>query len=356
MCTKVNVNAIACVLALVSAQGVAGDYKLVALTGASAPNAPDAKFASLGMPIINDVGRVAFTAQLSGPTVDDGNRDGVWSDRSGPMSMVLRSGQAAPGTAAEFKSIMEGMAFNIHGQMVIRASLAGENVSELNDQGLWFEDVGSLSLLARAGDAAPGTQGLAFTKPVYDYPEGSQTADAFGFPLLNDSGQIAFYGNLPSVGQYQFGNGIWRATENSLDAMAVRGSEVGGVAGAVFTGLGPSPRLNASGQLAFGGGFSGPGVSALNNGGVLIDSNGSSTLVARKGDSAPNLASVQFAGISQPALNDAGEASFYATLSGASVTSLNDRSIWSTAGGGLNLVARSDEVAPGSGGASRAAT
>ena len=102
------------------AVSIASDFKVIALTGSSAPGGPGTQFASLGLPLLNDVGRTAFTAQLSGPTVDSLNQQGIWSDRSGAMSMIVRTGQAAPGTTASFKSVMGDMTFNNHGQIAFR--------------------------------------------------------------------------------------------------------------------------------------------------------------------------------------------------------------------------------------------
>ena len=107
-------------------------------------------------------------------------------------------------------------------------------------------------------------------------------------------------------------HGIWRKRGNSVEVMSFRGSEVGGVAGATFTGLGNLAEVERIWPGCIWRCVCWPGFSALNNGGVWIDSNGISTLIARKGDPAPNLTNVQFGGISQPALNDSGEVSFYA--------------------------------------------
>ncbi len=48
-------------------------------------------------PTLNDAGHVAFRASLQGPGVEDLTRHGIWSDRTGALGLVVRTGDAAPG-------------------------------------------------------------------------------------------------------------------------------------------------------------------------------------------------------------------------------------------------------------------
>ena len=47
---------------------------------------------------LNNAGQTAFVAELSGSGVDGYNDDGIWSEGSGSLALVARSGDHAPGT------------------------------------------------------------------------------------------------------------------------------------------------------------------------------------------------------------------------------------------------------------------
>ena len=69
-------------------------------------------------------------------------------------------------------------------------------------------------------------------------------------------------------------------------------------------------------------------------------------IVAETGTVAPGTGGETFVEFGVPALNDAGETAFYATLTGPGVTGANDSGIFTSAG----LVAREGDVLPGTGG------
>src|SRR5262245_32781629 len=87
----------------------ASGMRTVALTGQSAPGtAGGVTYESFGMfvhpdhfvygtPVLDDAGRVAFRANLTGDGVDSTNNQGVWSEGSGSLSLVGRTGNQAPG-------------------------------------------------------------------------------------------------------------------------------------------------------------------------------------------------------------------------------------------------------------------
>ena len=80
--------------------------------------------------------------------------------------------------------------------------------------------------------------------------------------------------------------------------------------------------------------FSGPAGGAL-------------TMVAREGDTPPGLpAGVGFFRFHGESVNGAGDVAFRTDLSGTGITSMNNETLWTNAGGGLQLIAREGEVAP----------
>ncbi len=284
--------------------------RTVALSSQQAPGTPSGVnyTGALGSPALNDAGQTAFTANLTGSGVDSTNSRGVWSEGSGSLALVARSGSQAPGMSSgvnysnsnSFSSIL-----NNAGQTAFRASLTdGSN-------GTWSGGSGSLTLVARTGSQAPGTaSGVNYG------------AFATLRPLLNDAGQTAFQAILTGSGVDSTNEiGTWSEGSGSLALVARTGSQAPGTPSGVYfsgdatvTALG-SPVLNDAGQVAFEAGLTGSGVDNSNFQGIWSERSGSLALVARTGSQAPGMPSgvnfsyLDFAG---PALNNAGQTAFVA--------------------------------------------
>jgi hypothetical protein len=177
-------------------------YENRALKGDQAPGTnPGVVYSVFGKPVINGVGQTSFTASISGLGVGFQNDDGLWSEGSGSLSLVGREGFAAPGTAPGvlFNNI-SAPAFNDAGQVAFQSSLEGTGVTNTNSTGIWSGAPGALSLVARTGSAAPGA------------PAGAVFTDlGFGVMLLNNAGQTAFDARLIGTGIVTGTNdrGIW---------------------------------------------------------------------------------------------------------------------------------------------------
>src|SRR3990170_5463730 len=136
----------------------------------------------------------------------------------------------------------------------------------------------------------------------------------------------------------------------NLEVVVKEGDQAPGTPlGTVFNGFG-TPSLNASGEMAFVGTLTGPGVTSANNAGIWgADGAGGLRLIARDGEQAPGtpLGTV-FDSFNDPVLNAAGEVAFNAFLTGPGVTSTNVRGIWLSDGlGSVRLIARDGDQAPG---------
>ena len=92
-----------------SVEGGTLTHRTVALTGEPAPGTEDGVVFSsfttglnhwIMRPVIDDQGRVAFIALLTGDGVNESNQSGIWSEGSGDLSLVVRTGMQAPGTPA----------------------------------------------------------------------------------------------------------------------------------------------------------------------------------------------------------------------------------------------------------------
>ncbi len=77
-------------------------FRIVALTGNPAPGTPpDVDFSLFfGDPVIDGAGHCAFMARLTGPDVGASNDDSLWSEGPGSLALLTREGNQAPGLPA----------------------------------------------------------------------------------------------------------------------------------------------------------------------------------------------------------------------------------------------------------------
>jgi hypothetical protein len=199
-----------------------GSLKLVAREGSQAPGTPaGVNFGSFlsvlfPSPVLNAVGRTAFIASLqTGGGVNSNNDDGIWSEGSVALGLVAREGSHAPDTAAGAKfGFFYPPMMNAVGHTAFRALLQtiGGGVTSANNEGIWSEGSGTLSLVAREGSQAPGIAvGGSFS--------------SFSRPALNSSGRAAFFAFLQvSGGDVTADNdhGLWAQNNDGALTLVAR--------------------------------------------------------------------------------------------------------------------------------------
>jgi hypothetical protein len=166
---------------------------------------------------------------------------------------------------------------------------------------------------------------------------------SLGLPVLNDAGQAAFRATT-SVDLID--RGIWSDSSGSLSLVARKGDQAPamptGVAFDSFS-ISLTPLLSDAGQTTFWASVSGSGVTALNDRGFWSGTMTGVASVVREGDQAPGLESgARFFTLNGPLQSKSGKIAFH-----AAVTSPNDESIWSGSPGDLSLAAREGDQAPG---------
>ncbi len=322
-------------------------YRTVALTADPAPGAgPGVVYSgtespstlAFGAPVLNGAGQTAFGGSLTGPGVDGTNNSGIWSEGSGLLSLVARTGDTAPGTElGVVYSAVASPVLNGAGQTAFEGSLTGPGVDSTNISGIWSEGTGSLSLVAREGGTAPGAgPGVVYSELFFN-------------PILNGAGQTAFSGALTGPGVDSTSNtGVWSEGSGSLSLVAQAGDAAPGMeAGVVFAQTGSNLTFNGAGQTAFVSDLIGPDVDFSNNFSIWSEGSGSLNLVARQGDAAPGTGpGVVWDGFNGPTLNGAGQIAFQGFVQSTGVGSTG---IWSEGSGLLSLVASEGDAAPGTG-------
>ena len=135
----------------------------VAAIGSAVPGVTGGKFVSLGNPIINSVGDIAFTASFSGNGVASGNNTGIFRYSSnGTGVLVARTGVSYSG-GQTFQSLSSPLLNNAKDIAFTGALVTGGNVTSSNSNGIWtIGSNGTLTKIFRRGDIAPGLVGTTF--------------------------------------------------------------------------------------------------------------------------------------------------------------------------------------------------
>ncbi len=265
---------------------------------------------------------------------------------------IALSGEAAPGTAAGVVfTAFAGPRLDANHRVGFYASLAGNGVSPANDQGIWSQASGSLGLVARTGSPAPGTRGAVFSNLFL----GSNTPPALGvdsagkvhFMARIAGGDVCDCNN----GVLDNDSGWWSNAGGALALVARADSQVPGLAtGVLFDTIVGPPIVAANGASAQLFVFKGAGVGLGNGQGIMSGASAALALIARAGDPAPGLpAGTSFGFFGRPFVDPSGATSFFASLAGAGVTPTNDDSLWAERANGLSMIVRQGDPAPGGG-------
>ncbi len=322
---------------------------------------PGVHFSTLIDRVFNAAGNVAFQGELTGTDVDTTNRRGIWINAGGSLAVVARTGSDGPGPnlgAGVNFTAFSGPTLNAAGQVAFYGELTGDGVDGTNHRGIWTNAGGSLAVVARTGSDGPGPglgAGVHFNE--------------LGPPVLNSTGAVAFTGGLGlGAGVDSTNNrGIWTTTGGSLAAVARKGTDgdtgPGQGAGVQFNFF-KSPVLNSAGEIAFHATLMGEGVDLTNNEGIWTTTGGTLAPVAREGTDGnlgPGLGTGVVFGTGAfpfgdsfftPTINGAGEVAFAGIVTGTGVDSTNDRGLWASTGGTLQLIVREGDlfdVDPGAG-------
>ena len=177
---------------------------------------------------------------------------------------------------------------------------------------------------------------------------GGATFFAYNAPVINQSATAAFSGFLAAQPSDQ-DFGIWMGRPGNLSLAAREGSSAPGTGGAAYSTL-SQPLIDTDGNIAYVGTLVGSGIYFSNNRGLWVGSTGGGIqLAARTGDVAPGTGGAgTFDFVSESTLIAGGKVSFYGSLASSSLyNGLNDDGIWAGAVGSLQLVAREGTQADG---------
>ena len=227
--------------------GLPGAVELIARGDSQAADSPTgAVYRSLGKPLLNSLGEVAFattTSELPPAGHTQGQKAGsyvIFTGLPGSLRKLVRTGDPAPETEGDIylQPDVSPMGFNASGAVAFRTLLwspgpnpAGSGVA------IYAGQRGKLRLVARTEFPAPDTEpGTVFS--------------LLGYPVMNAPGEVAFAGTVTTATGLGYG-GIWAGRPGQLRLIAREGVNAPGTAQTYLYLTSTSLTLSDSGQVAF---------------------------------------------------------------------------------------------------------
>jgi len=302
--------------------------------GDSIPNA-EGRFSSFGRLALSNNGQLAFAGSAVNASAE---YSGIWSMGGSGLTLVARNGESAPGTDWTFNNLSSTfVVINDNGQVAFQASADDPNANLIeNNIGIWRESQdGTLELVVREGVNAPGTTNIFHSLPSFDF---------------NAAGEVAFGTRLEGLTGFEQDFGVWSNGRRDAIELVVRTGDPAPGTNANFDFV-AEPVLSSNGSAAFRATLSGPGVTGVNNQGIWRDNgNGAVELILRDSSApAPGTRGANFDSFRNLAYNNSGQIAFFADIFGRGTNADSNQGVWSERQDtGLALIARTGNVAPGS--------
>jgi len=189
--------------------------KLIADTSHSGtiPNLPGVRIKALGEPTVNANTSVAFHADLLGSGVTGLNNQAIGLVTGSTQGVVVRTGDFAPDisgstSALGFKKLSDPVLNNNdHIAFLGTLKTGSSGVTGSTDTGIWSDWDGSMKLIVREGDLAPGGGGGSFS--------------SIKQLVLPDVGGPIFLATLSGVPAVQ-NTGVWAVAPDGTLTMVVK--------------------------------------------------------------------------------------------------------------------------------------
>ncbi|MAE60152.1 MAG: hypothetical protein CMJ49_02220 [Planctomycetaceae bacterium] len=366
---------------------------------AAAPPGGNGTFSGFDNPAINDAGQLAFEGFLtgtSGGSLDDG---GIYRGSGGSLIQIAREGAAPPeGNGTFSSSAFYTPIFNDLGQIAFRANLTGTSGGSLDDHGVYVYTSGVLTRIARDGDPAhdgdgvfglsgiqsnPAINNLGQVTFAADYSGNSGGTGEDGIVLRgtnsSDLIEIAREGDSTPGGNGTLGGSFTGTGINDFGRVTFRSSLIQGSSGGtldddgVFTSTGgtlteilregePTPDgngvfssitasvfpINNSNRVGIRNSLRDTIGGSSDNSGYFSSSGGSITQIAREGQSAPDGNGVFGHISSNMALNNLNHVAFVEDLTGTSGGAADNLGVFISDGVEIVRVVREGQALAGS--------
>lgn len=251
-------------------------------------------------PSINELNQVAFIARFVG-----GSDSSLLRVDGSLFTELVRYGQTSPRGDGIIMRVPD-FTLNNAGQVAFRAFDTADPSDQNTYRDAFFRADGiAVDEIVRVGDPAPGGNGVFSS--LY-----SETRFNDVRPKLNDTGQIAFFGQIS--GGTNPGQGLYRseADGHTLTPVARDGQLAPDGNGSLLFPTRNRTSFNELGQVAFYTNFAGSTGGASDNAAILLWNNGQLTTIARTGGA---LHGSSISALESFDLNDAGQLAYHFVLS-----------------------------------------
>jgi hypothetical protein len=222
--------------------------RLVARAGEAAPGLSVA-FSQFEELTMTDGGIMGFKALLSGPKITVENRESIWLDRHGALTLVARAADEAPDPtkARRFLRFESPVAVNGDGKTAFFARTRDKELEVVQDSGFYALSTNGLApIAAAAGSAISNESGVVFNAQSFEAPFADD-------PVVNAAGVTVFRGFIEGSGVNETNlNGLWQYDPHSGLRLLLRGGDAAaGTPGATFVSFPSIPTINNKGDTAF---------------------------------------------------------------------------------------------------------
>jgi hypothetical protein len=297
-----------------------GKISIVAMSGFRISKSTQLTYGTMGDPIINDSGQVAFVASVIGGQTP---LQAVFVRTDTTTSMVFDTTAPVPGSS-ETISLMKSIQFNNRGDIAVGIDLTGTAGSGI----LFFSNGTMSSILGASGSFSLNNTGaIAYlgsdggihlfsggatqliVQSGQTVPNTSLSLDTLKTPVLNDRSDVVFINGFYS-GLFMpmfFPNAVIQWHSGSLEKIVSTNDPFPGDPSVTLYGNFNSPSIDNSGRVVFAASISSGG------GGIFSSNNGNLTMLVQDGQVLVRWKST-FVGA--PDANDSGAVTFISNLEG----------------------------------------
>ena len=309
--------------------------QIITRTGNTEPNG-NGTFSTFTAPLLNNAGQIAFGSTLNN-TTGGGNDDvGIYRADGTTIDQIARE-FFIPLGGATLTDLSDPHGINNAGQIVYTGTVDSLLISPASQ--VRVGSPGTTTIIAAEG--GPASNGRGGTNGTFTGFHGI-------FPAINDTGQVAFLNVLNgTTGGASDNVALFRGSGGPITQLMREGQAAPDNDGALSVFLiSQPPSFNNTGQFAITDAVTG----TTNDEGIFRGSGGAIEQVARVNQTVPN-GDGSFRFISgQPAFNDAGQASFIATLKDTAGGIADSSGVFREENGTTIQIARDNQTAPDSNG------
>ena len=326
-----------------SRAGAATEVRPIALSGEAAPQTSPAGLTfdpSIGtipfyVAASHTPGRASFIAPLAGSGVNSGNGRAMYVGQRGALSLLARAGSAAPDmTGWNYSFFRDPRVFGSY--VPFGADVMNPSNGQVR-QGYFAGTPGNVRMIAMPTFPAPTLGGATFHNPLP--------------PAMNTGGTVALSTGLQGTGITTANdNALYMGTPGALTVHRRAGTQADGAPAGMNYDVFGIPQLNESGTLAFNALLTGTAPGAQANEAIFYGQPNALAPVARSGNDAHGMGGgLKYDLLDMPSLNQSGKLLYRASITGPGVGFENNAGLWAGPASAPKPIMRDGGPAPDAG-------